>query len=862
MKRFCPFLLSALFSLLTTACLGILDDIDKPLEDPQLSLSASPSSLSFPAEGGTLSFRVNTAYPSWWAEKDGDWYRAFFDETMVQVVVPENTTRQERRGVIYLRGSKDGEKVHRSVDVPFTQAAGGEEAPSNVSANIGQEGGEVKAGHLSVTIPGGTFNANTQVKVEKQAENSIREGQEASDFYKITLPINTSGPITLSLESDYLGEDVDFIAHAPSAGMHDFAEGYSDANLDASYADGHYTVTIPAIENGGETGSLDISFGLVKRIGTQADTRASTGTIKPDVNWDRQLYYTLELNDKVNKYAQEAIDKIISLGFDIVKDPNRIIYIHLCRNKDEEEWGGFRQSYVFDRWSVLELNDRKLSSATEEEVAKTIYHEIFHYFQADYDPRGPASKGRNVYCDWLMLREAGGTWIETLVGSPTSSVLQDNIAPVFRSLDPQDELYPGVYKSGIFIDTMKKDVKFQPHGYGLGALLNFIYQKHGAAAMVTLYQQMKKNKDTTRACLEGMATEIQSNLFSWGYQDFLKDLAQGKVVSNIAFLSLTPEEEVQEAQVNFTNAGVSHTFSRKIYPYGGAVDRVDISKEQFSGETFDGYALMAEEKTPGVFHFAYLQRSGGMYTEICSFGPSDGLTTLCNDAKTLQDIQKSSAHLFILTINTGNYSTIQSELTVSLDKEQPTLEVPEKTIEVAGFSIDGTFSSFSVRTNQPKITCESDSGWLKVVRCEQGWSDTWSIYLQGEENNGETARTAQLTIKAGTDARPDRIVKTVSVRQYLKYEGLFLGWWASDNNLTKTLTLDSDGKIYKNWGGGENIGYYWVSAYHESGSSFSGAVIEPDGTEVSFTGKKTNNYGSREMTYQGVSLANYYDNGM
>lgn len=861
MKRFCPFLLSALFSLLTTACLGILDDIDKPLEDPQLSLSASPSSLSFPAEGGTLSFRVNTAYPSWWAEKDGDWYRAFFDETMVQVVVPENTTRQERRGVIYLRGSKDGEKVHRSVDVPFTQAAGGEEAPSNVSANIGQEGGEVKAGHLSVTIPGGTFNANTQVKVEKQAENSIREGQEASDFYKITLPINTSGPITLSLESDYLGEDVDFIAHAPSAGMHDFAEGYSDANLDASYADGHYTVTIPAIENGGETGSLDISFGLVKRIGTQADTRASTGTIKPDVNWDRQLYYTLELNDKVNKYAQEAIDKIISLGFDIVKDPNRIIYIHLCRNKDEEEWGGFRQSYVFDRWSVLELNDRKLSSATEEEVAKTIYHEIFHYFQADYDPRGPASKGRNVYCDWLMLREAGGTWIETLVGSSTSSVLQDNIAPVFRSLDPQDELYPGVYKSGIFIDTMKKDVKFQPHGYGLGALLSYIYQKHGAAAMVTLYQQMKKKKDTTRGCLEGMATEIQSNLFSWGYQDFLLDLAQGKVLFNIAFLSLTPEEEVQEAQVNFTNAGVSHTFSRKIYPYGGAVDRVDISKEQFSGETFDGYALMAEEKTPGVFHFAYLQRSGGRYTEICSFGPSDGLTTLCNDAKTLQDIQKSSAHLFILTINTGNYSTIQSELTVSLDKEEPTLKVPEK-METAGYAVKSDFAALSVRTNQPKVTCESDSRWLKVVRCEQGGPDTWSIYLQGEENNGETARTAQLTIKAGTDARPDRIVKTVSVRQYLKYEGLFLGWWASDNNLTKTLTLGSDGKIYKNWGGGENIGYYWVSAYHESGSSFSGAVIEPDGTEVSFTGKKTNNYGSREMTYQGVSLANYYDNGM
>lgn len=860
MKRFCSLLLSALFPLLTTACLGLLDEEEKPQEDPQLSLSASPSSLSFPAEGGTLSFRVNTAYPSWWAEKDGDWYRAFFDETSVEIVVPENTTRQERKGVIYLRGSKDGTKVHRSVEVPFSQAAGGGEAPSKVSATIGKDGGDVKAGYLRVTIPSGTFAANTEIKVEKLPENSIREGQEASDFYKVTLPVSTSGPITLSLEGENLGEGVDFIAHAPSAGMHDLKEGYSDANLDASYANGCYTVTIPAIENDGETGSLDISFGLVKRIGTRAETRASTGTIKPDVNWDRQLYYTLELNEMVNKYAREAVDKIISLGFDIVKDPNRIIYIHLCRNKDEEEWGGFRQSYVFDRWSVLELNDRKLFFATEEEVAKTIYHEIFHYFQADYDPRCPANKARNVYCDWLMLQEAGGTWIETLVGSPTSAVLYDNIAPVFRSLDPLDELYPGVYKSGIFIDTMKKDVKFQPHGYGLGALLSFIYQKHGAAAMVTLYQQMKKKKDTTRACLEGMAAEIQSKLFSWDYQDFLTDLGQGRVISNIHFLSLTPEEEIQEAQYGFTNAGTSHTFSRKIYPYGGAVDRVDISKEQFSGETFDGYALMAEEKTSGVYHFVYLQ-SKGSYTELCNFGSSDGLTTVCNDAKTLQDIQKSSAHLFILTINTGNYSTIRSELTVSLDKEKPTLEVPEK-IETAGYAIRSDFAALSATTNQPKITCESDSGWLKVIRCEQGWSDTWSIYLQGEENNGEAARTAQLTIKAGTDARPDRIIKTVTVRQYLKYEGLFLGWWASDNNLTKTLTLDSDGKIYKNWGGGENTGYYWVSAYHESGSSFSGAILEPDGTEVSFTGRKTNNYGSREMTYQGVFLANYYDNGM
>ena len=125
----------------------------------------------------------------------------------------------------------------------------------------------------------------------------------------------------------------------------------------------------------------------------------------------------------------------------------------------------------------------------------------------------------------------------------------------------------------------------------------------------------------------------------------------------------------------------------------------------------------------------------------------------------------------------------------------------------------------------------------------------------------ETARTAQLTVKAGTDARPDMIVKTVPVRQYLKYEGLFLGWWASDYQLTKTLTLGSE-QMIKNWGGTSITGHYWVVAYHESGSSFSGIIQEPDGTEVSFTGRKTNDRGSCEMTYQGVALVNYYDNGM
>lgn len=113
------------FTSFLTGCFP--DDPENDSDDKALSLSTSPSSLDFPAAGGEKGFIVKTGYDYWWAEKgSGDWFDGYYNDydTGVDVVVQKNTTTKSRSGVFYIYGSKDGDAIHRKIEVKITQAAG------------------------------------------------------------------------------------------------------------------------------------------------------------------------------------------------------------------------------------------------------------------------------------------------------------------------------------------------------------------------------------------------------------------------------------------------------------------------------------------------------------------------------------------------------------------------------------------------------------------------------------------------------------------------------------------------------------------------------------------------------------------
>lgn len=113
------------FTSFLTGCFP--DDPENDSDDKALSLSTSPSSLDFPAAGGEKGFIVKTGYDYWWAEKgSGDWFDGYYNDydTGVDVVAQKNTTTKSRSGVFYIYGSKDGDAIHRKIEVKITQAAG------------------------------------------------------------------------------------------------------------------------------------------------------------------------------------------------------------------------------------------------------------------------------------------------------------------------------------------------------------------------------------------------------------------------------------------------------------------------------------------------------------------------------------------------------------------------------------------------------------------------------------------------------------------------------------------------------------------------------------------------------------------
>lgn len=120
-----PFVCLISFTSFLTGCFP--DDPENDSDDKALSLSTSPSSLDFPAAGGEKGFIVKTGYDYWWAEKgSGDWFDGYYNDydTGVDVVVQKNTTTKSRSGVFYIYGSKDGDAIHRKIEVKITQAAG------------------------------------------------------------------------------------------------------------------------------------------------------------------------------------------------------------------------------------------------------------------------------------------------------------------------------------------------------------------------------------------------------------------------------------------------------------------------------------------------------------------------------------------------------------------------------------------------------------------------------------------------------------------------------------------------------------------------------------------------------------------
>lgn len=655
-------LFMAMFMVIGIACL--LACSEKSDETPSgpvgtKSLQVTPSKLTFTAAGGSQQLQVKTSYQYYGYDIPAEWLSGSFkdDPTYNYVVITAdpNTKSEARSASIKITGSNSESGVDEYVMVSVEQegsSSSGEMEYTTVSTS----GGEVSAEDMTISFPANTFDSDTSVGMVKAESGSIRGDDEVSPFYTIELPVDTKQNIKVSIKADE-SDDIQMIAHAPSVSLDgNMKQSESDVVLEATYSNGAYVAEIPAFDNSGESGSANVSFGLVKKGNStnNARTRGTRGTTNdPSItfylDWSRKYDWSLEAQETIEDAATDAINTILSLGFKVTGARNIPIVIKAL--SEEGAYGYFMQSAISEKWSTIEINSKMLNG-NKDELRQTVFHEMLHYFQSAYDPRCCFSKYRFVYRDLLMLSEAGGVWIEKLAGSGYSNIMKQNADGVMRSFDPVKEIYKG---------TPNEGREYQAHGYGLGIVLEYLSQEKGDNSIVCLYQAQKDGAATTKECFQKF-NELAGFDFFYNYDDFAIRVLTGEVIDGFGFANVRESSHLTLADDKV------QTVSGKAYPYGTKVKQIRIDKgykDSKGNNSMKNKALIVEEKKQYVNTYVYLQNKDNKKgKDLGHFFP--GETFLFDDEKVLEKSLDGNTYYYLVTMNTTNISAEDSELEVAL----------------------------------------------------------------------------------------------------------------------------------------------------------------------------------------------------
>lgn len=655
-------LFMTMFMVIGIACL--LACSEKSDETPSgpvgtKSLQVTPSKLTFTAAGGSQQLQVKTSYQYYGYDIPAEWLSGSFkdDPTYNYVVITAdpNTKPEARSASIKITGSNSESGVDEYVMVSVEQegsSSSGEMEYTTVSTS----GGEVSAEDMTISFPANTFDSDTSVGMVKAESGSVRGDDEVSPFYTVELPVDTKQNIKVSIKADE-SDDIQMIAHAPSVSLDgNMKQSESDVVLEATYSNGAYVAEIPAFDNSGESGSANVSFGLVKKGNStnNARTRGTRGTTNdPSItfylDWSRKYDWSLEAQETIEDAATDAINTILSLGFKVTGARNIPIVIKAL--SEEGAYGYFMQSAISEKWSTIEINSKMLNG-NKDELRQTVFHEMLHYFQSAYDPRCCFSKYRFVYRDLLMLSEAGGVWIEKLAGSGYSNIMKQNADGVMRSFDPVKEIYKG---------TPNEGREYQAHGYGLGIVLEYLSQEKGDNSIVCLYQAQKDGAATTKECFQKF-NELAGFDFFYNYDDFAIRVLTGEVIDGFGFANVRESSHLTLADDKI------QTVSGKAYPYGTKVKQIRIDKgykDSKGSSSMKDKALIVEEKKQYVNTYVYLQNKDNKKgKELGHFFP--GETFLFDDEKVLEKSLDGNTYYYLVTMNTTNISAEDSELEVAL----------------------------------------------------------------------------------------------------------------------------------------------------------------------------------------------------
>ena len=510
-------------------------------------------------------------------------------------------------------------------------------------------GGTIEKDSISITFPSGTFSKDSKVAITAVNKGLIGSDYEASPFYKIVMPATTGRTITIRMKSNEIGDDIHFVMRERGAAMSYGDAVLIDSYLDASYSNGEYVATLPPIENGSE---IDVNMELIMGVshipqdapstrGTTAMTSGEVGDIKWEITYPLATIINLGIfkssthakvesfKPVLNQCVKEAITKITDLGFKTNGKRKIPIYIESLSDR----WGQHNQSTTSDANSSISISYEEMAKAVPDTAGlrNTIIHELFHYFQAEYDPRPALIKGRSslsplaaagalwekldpeeLIGDEVVMYEMGAVWIEHLMNNgQLNASFQKNEAQGEESISNDRVGFIDILSN--YPDKSTKKEKYQTHGYAMAPLLYYItakldpYKTYGIdnSFVLELHQLWKskfttfKFSSTTYDCLTSLVGAKNCSFFysNEEFEDYVLQLLSGKLIDGFR---IQKTSMVKDPKTLKQDEG-SFTFDGVIAPFGFSARVVTL--QGLEGKDLSQKKIVIKQETEGMKTF-------------------------------------------------------------------------------------------------------------------------------------------------------------------------------------------------------------------------------------------------------------------
>ena len=551
------------------------------------------------------------------------------------------------------------------------------------SETIPTSGGTVTKGDMTISFPSGTFSSDTKVSVTEVAAGQTLGEDEISKFYKLVVPLNTQQSFKVSIKSSETA-DVALVAHAPSVSTHDVNQNtdYSDVILPSTYANGTYTAEIPQFDNNGETTNVEVTFGLARIPNNVTGTRAATRAVDDgDINWT--LYWKdnkdnpnkQQIASDIDEAIKDAVTVIKALGFK-VKNHRIVPIIITSKGLKEGEYGQHRQSFVSDNWNDILLNSSLLfgSNYSKKKLRCSVIHEMFHYFQSAYDPRGCFRKAKFGNVTVMRIMEAGGVWIEKFMDESNyfDGMWKPNIDCVMKSaLDESVAMGPSEMSNA------------QSMGYGSSVILQWFTSNKGNKSILSLYETWRdKGVSNFEDWLKKCETATGCQFFN-EYNDFVEKLALGKVIVGTETTDHTGEAKRKRYNVGdflitgreeFT-AESTITLSTEVLQWGIITNRIGLQK--ISKESIKGKQLTIKQGNYSVFTKAFIYDSNNNKATFLG-DIYDDKPMVINDETTLRNMAdyNNTVKLYLVSYQgANNHAKETSNIEVTLGEADNPMKI-------------------------------------------------------------------------------------------------------------------------------------------------------------------------------------------